>query len=343
MRTTLKALALVALGAMLSSCDMRWWSLPAVSSVPDAEPGPSPAKMETSLNAHPVVGMRTRTDRSTPDRFARPGDHEYLVGIVGLCEGSKGVTTALNILPSLIAGIPGVAGGIQATPCVRPPDETSDGFPTVVTGVHLSFSGPAAAGVEAAFVYLDTSSAGLPSNAALFESGELVRVGPVVAGSVSFENTTIPLETAGGAPLVFADGGKNPVASLFYVTATIASAAVSGSVTMTFSLIVKNVLNLTSSGLTGGAPVLTFEVLGNTASPSPPPSASSMLKGDVNLDGELGYQDISLLSRATRGRLQLSPQAQAAGDVALPCAQLNRADVRYLIRMVESAALAQCP
>jgi hypothetical protein len=109
---------------------------------------------ETGVKAVNVLGIRTRDDRQTfTDRDARPGDREYFVGLVVLCEAGEPVAVTATILPPVAAATPTIAGFLGALPCVF--SAFSDGFGTTVTRVRVGFTGTGAQFIQAVHVYVD--------------------------------------------------------------------------------------------------------------------------------------------------------------------------------------------
>ena len=193
---------------------------------------------ETGVLGIDVVGIRTRDDRGglagTLERDARPGDREFFVGIVALCESGDLVTPQVTLLPPIAGATPTIAGGLGAIPCV-PSTAAPDANPTNVVRIRIGVSGPGAQYVQAVHVYADdgvvdpngvlngwAAPVGAGFAAQLFEPGELIGNAIPINGVAVFGSLEQTLRTSGGMPLVVAPGpvpGGGP--ALLYFTADI--------------------------------------------------------------------------------------------------------------------------
>lgn len=243
---------------------------------------------ETGTLGIETLGIRTRDDRGglagTQERDARPGDREYFVGIVGLCDNGELVTNRVTLLPPIAGASPTIAGGLAAIPCI-PTAAGTDGLNTVVTRIRVGVSGPGAQFVQAVHIYADTSAvagatgwlaAGLPGTAAatFFESGEQVLSGIPVNSVVAVGSLEQVLTTSGGTPLIVASATGVP--ALLYFTADIDDRAAASEVRFQVAIDVADtpsfgifcVPNCRSSRLLRTAPQeFIFQISGPTAPP----------------------------------------------------------------------------
>jgi len=193
---------------------------------------------ETGVLGIDVFGIRTRDDRGglagTFERDARPGDREFFVGVVALCEGGDLVTNQVTLLPPIAGATPTIAGGLGAIPCVAA-TAAADPNPTNIVRIRVGVSGPGAQWVQAVHVYADdgvvdpngvvngwAAPAGTGFAAQLFEPGELVGNAIPVNGVAVIGSLEQTLVTSGGMPLVLTPGpapGVGP--ALLYVTVDI--------------------------------------------------------------------------------------------------------------------------
>ena len=211
---------------------------------------------ETGVLGIDVFGIRTRDDRGglagTIERDARPGDREYFVGIVALCEGGDLVTPQVTLLPPVAGATPTIAGGLGAIPCVG-----TTGFPdtnpTNIVRIRVGVSGPGAQYVQAVHAYADdgvvdlnnvptgwAAPAGTGFAAQLFEPGELIGNAIPVNGVAVFGSLEQTLVTSGGMPLVVAPGPAGG-AALLYFTVDIDDRAVASEVTVQVAVDVADV------------------------------------------------------------------------------------------------------
>jgi len=208
---------------------------------------------ETGVIATNVSGIRTRDDRGglagTTERDARPGDREYIVGIVTLCEAAEPVVDRAILLPPIAGATPAIAGGLAALPCIGVAAPV-DGLPTNIVRIRVGVSGPGAQWVQAVHVYADTSAVagatgwaftGLAGTAAaaLFEPGEEILSQIPVNGIASIGSLEQTLTTSGGMPLVLAQGPALP--ALLYLTIDIDDRATASEVTVQLAVDVADV------------------------------------------------------------------------------------------------------
>lgn len=275
-----------------------------VQGVPDAPGVLSPGvnngsgNPETGVLGINVFGIRTRDDRGglagTFERDARPGDREYFVGIVGLCEAADLVTNQVTLLPPIAGSAPTIAGGLGAIPCI-PSTAPADLNPTNIVRIRIGVSGPGAQYVQAVHVYADdctgdalcgwafTNTTGAPDfSATLFESGELVLSAIPVNGVAVVGSLEQTLTTTGGLPLVLGAGpglGVAPGAALLYFTADIDDQAKAGEVVFQVAIDVADVPLGGGFGGLGAGPSsrllrtvpqeFRFQISGPTAPPAP--------------------------------------------------------------------------
>jgi len=220
---------------------------------------------ETGVLGIDVFGIRTRDDRGglagTLERDARPGDREYFVGIVALCEGGDLVTPQVTLLPPVAGSTPTIAGGLGAIPCV-PTTGIPDPNPTNIVRIRVGVSGPGAQYVQAVHAYADDGAVDLNGvitgwfapvgggfAAQLFEPGELIGNAIPVNGVAVFGSLEQTLVTSGGMPLVVAPGpGFGP--ALLYFTVDIDDRAAASEVVLQVAVDVADV--------PGGDPVSGF-------------------------------------------------------------------------------------
>lgn len=193
---------------------------------------------ETGALGIGVTGIRTRDDRGglagTQERDARPGDREYFVGLVGVCDGGELVTNQIAILPPIAGATPTIAGGLGAIPCIATTVGATDLLPTNIVRIRVGVSGPGAQWVQAVHIYADDCLAPDPATltpcgwalplggtaSVLFEAGELIYSAIPVNGVVAVGSLEQTLLTSGGTPLVLVPGvvGGPNFPSLLYFT-----------------------------------------------------------------------------------------------------------------------------
>lgn len=237
---------------------------------------------ETGVQGLNVTGIRTRDDRGgltgTAARDARPGDREYFVGIVAICEGGQPVTREVGILPSVAGASPTIAGGLGAIPCV--PNAVTDGFPTNLVRVRVGVSGPGAQYIQAVHLYGD-----LDLDGALFEANELMLSGVPVNGIIALGSLEQILVFPNGTLASIPDGGFLP--RLLYVTADISDTAQASSVRLQVAVDIAALTGFPSSRLMNTTPAeWNFQITGSGGGggfPPPPPSGGGTLRSyDTN-------------------------------------------------------------
>lgn len=237
---------------------------------------------ETGVQGLNVTGIRTRDDRGgltgTAARDARPGDREYFVGIVALCEGGQAVTREVGILPAVAGASPTIAGGLGAIPCV--PNAVTDGFPTNLVRVRVGVSGPGAQYIQAVHLYGDVDLDG-----SLFEANELMLSGVPVNGIIALGSLEQILVFPNG--VLASLGDATPFPALLYVTADISDTAQASSVRLQVAVDIAALTGFPSSRLMNTTPAeWTFQITGSGGGmppPPPPPSGGGTLRSyDTN-------------------------------------------------------------
>lgn len=222
---------------------------------------------ETGVLGISTMGIRTRDDRGglagTLERDARPGDREYFVGIVGLCEAGDLVTPMVTLLPPIAGASPTIAGGLGAIPCI-PTTAGADANPTSILRIRVGVSGTGAQWIQAVHIYADTSAVAPPAPgstgwafpaagttaATLFETGEMVLSAIPISNVAQVGSLEQVLTTSGGTPLSVATGPGNP-AALLYVTVDIDDRAQASEVKLQVAVDVGDVIATGIPGLGG--------------------------------------------------------------------------------------------
>jgi hypothetical protein len=242
---------------------------------------------ETGLLGIEVWGIRTRGDvgglAGTQERDARPGDREYFVGMVVLCEGGDLVTDRVKLLPP-IAGPVTIAGGLASIPCIGPGD--GDGNGTNVVRIRVGVSGPGAQYIQSVHVYADTGFGsgwvGPGLGGTLFEPGELVLSQLPINGIAAVGSLEQTLMTSGGTPLLLPPGGLPPTPAPFYVTVDISDQAQVSQVTLQIAIDVADIPGTTSSRLLRVQPQeFSFRISG-AAPPAPAPGGVQQFDANGN-------------------------------------------------------------
>lgn len=242
---------------------------------------------EGGLKGITVQGVRTRGDvggvTGTQARDARPGDREYFLGLVALCDGGDLVTENVTLIPP-VAGVMTIAGGLGAVPCVGMGD--SDGNPVNVVGVRVGISGSGAQWVQSVHVYVDTgfgSGWGGPGlGGTLFEPGEQILSAIPINGIAAVGSLEQTLMSSGGTLLLLGPSPPGGPPGLFYVTLDIDDRARPAQVTVQVAIDVADIPGVTSSRLLRTQPqVFTFQITGGGAGPGPSPG-SGLKQFDTN-------------------------------------------------------------
>ena len=243
---------------------------------------------ETGILGINLLGIRTKTDRGglagTLERDARPGDREYVVGLIALCDNGDLVTPQVTLLPAVAGATPAIAGGLAAIPCVTTTAGT-DNLNTNILRVRVGVSGPGAQYVQAVHLYADdcfnTVDCGwaLPAvgnGGFLFEQGELIGSAIPVNGVAVFGSLEQVLTTSGGLNLVL--GSNTGFPALLYVTVDISDQARASEVVLQVAVDVGDViLGFGGAGFGGPSSNLIrtqpqefrFQISGPEAPPSP--------------------------------------------------------------------------
>jgi len=234
-------------------------------------------------------GIRTRDDVGgpfgSPERDARPGDREYFVGIVALCDGGDIVTEEVTLTPP-VAGVLTIAGGLGAIPCIGPGD--GDGNPLNVVRVRVGVSGSGAPWVQAVHVYADTGMGsgwgGPGTGGTLFEPGEQILSAIPVNGVAAVGSLEQTLMTSGGTPLVLGPGLPGGPPGLLYVTVDIDDRALASQVTVQVAVDVADIPGTTSSNLLRTRPqAFTFRIAGaEDGGRGPAPEPGGLQPFDTN-------------------------------------------------------------
>ena len=258
---------------------------------------------EGGIRGVQVRGIRTRNDvggiSGTQERDARPGDREYFVGIVALCDGGDITTGEATLLPP-VAGVMTIAGGLGAIPCVGPGD--GDGFPINVVRVRVGISGPGAQWVQAVHVYADTglgsSWGGFGTGATLFEPGEQIMSQIPVSGVAAVGSLQQTLIASGGTPLLLGPGGPS---GLLYVTLDIDDRAQPSQVTAQVAVDVADIPGTLSSRLMRTElQAFAFQIsAGGAPSPSPGPTPGGGV-GQFDANGNCRIDDAEFFNAIDR-------------------------------------------
>jgi hypothetical protein len=247
---------------------------------------------ETNTLAVKVQGIRTRDDQpgftGNPSRDALPGDREFVVGIVNLCEAGVPVNDQAVILPPVAAATPSIAGGLASLPCI--PSGTFDGNPTQIVGLRIAVSGTGAQWVQSVRAYADLEAqAGAATGWAFpglggaggvfFEAGEQILNQIPVNGLAQIGSLRQTLTTTGGTPLLIADGAGAPLPALLYFTVDIDNRATSSDVTFEVAIDVADVPGSgATSRLANARPLkFTFHIAGPAAPPPPGPTTATLV------------------------------------------------------------------
>lgn len=259
---------------------------------------------ETGVKEVTVLGIRTRDDRQTfTARDARPGDREYIVGLISLCDGGEPVAVTATILPPVAAATPTIAGGLGAIPCVF--SAATDGVGTTVAQVRVGFTGTGAQFIQAVHVYVDADSDG-----ALFEAGEMILSQVPVNNIAQVGSLQLPLATSGGS--ILSGAGIIPDLAgpiVFYVTVDIDDRATASDVKAQVALDVADVPGTISSRLLRTAPLeFNFQITG-PAAPPPPPTTATLIatvgKPPKKPGKSMTYKDVFVSATGPAGASKL--------------------------------------
>jgi len=232
---------------------------------------------EGGIKGIEVQGVRTRDDigglTGTQARDARPGDREYIVGLIALCDGGDLATDRVTLVPP-VAGAMTIAGGLTSIPCIGTGDR--DGNPINVVRVRVGVSGPGAQYVQAVHVYADTgigSGWGGPGlGGTLFEPGEQILSGIPVNGIAAVGSLEQTLMTSGGTLLLLGPGLPGGPPGPLYVTVDISDQAQASQVTVQVAVDVADITGTMSSRLLRTQPqTFTFQIT-DSAGPTPSPA-----------------------------------------------------------------------
>jgi len=236
---------------------------------------------ETGVVGVKVTGIRTRDDRGglsgTAERDARPGDREYFVGIVGICEGGTPIPPGeVAILPAVAGASPTIAGGLGAIPCV-PNTPVGDGKPTNIVRIRVGVSGPGAQYVQAIHLYGDVDVDGT-----IFEGNELMLTAIPINGIAALGSLEQILVFPNGVMAAIPDHA--PLPRLLYVTLDIDDRAQPSSVRVQVAVDVAELIGFPSSRLMNTTPVeFNFQISGAAQPPSgPTPGLGGLAQFDSN-------------------------------------------------------------